>query len=291
MMKKSRPFGLISLVLMFIVASNTQAAPVFKVSKNKQNIYIGGTFHILTENDFPLQDAFYEAYKNADEVYFETDIEGTQTNPKFQSLMMAVMVDQTGKQLDSALNPATFAKVKAYTASKGLPLQQLMALTPIGFMLNITIIEYQARGFKLAGVDEHFFTKAKADKKVIRWFESLEEQVAFIESLDNQGPNELINYLLDSMSEVDEIISGLHSSWREGDMAQLAQIGLDEFKDYPEIYDTLIKKRNDTWMLAIEPMFEDDNTELLLVGALHLPGKDGLITQLLEKGYTVEQIK
>lgn len=276
---------------MLLLLANAQAAPVFKVTKNNNTVYIGGTFHILTKQDFPLQSPFYKAYKNADEVYFETDIEGTKSNPVFQQLMLEVMFDQSGKTLDTVLNASTFAKLQTYAHSRNMPIHTLMPLTPIGLMLNITIVEYQNRGFTLAGVDDHFFIKAKADNKTIKWFESLEQQVSFIDSFDNDDPNELINYLLDSMDEMDSMIDALHSSWREGDMHKLEKIGLEEFDDYPQMYKVLIKNRNDLWVQMLEEMFKDSDTELVLVGALHLPGKDGLLTQLEQKGYLIEQLK
>jgi len=37
-------------------------------------------------------------------------------------------------------------------------------------------------------------------------------------------------------------------------------------------------------------MLEDDTVEFILVGALHLVGKDGLLDQLEANGYSVERL-
>ncbi|MGB3726327.1 MAG: TraB/GumN family protein [Glaciecola sp.] len=281
--------AILSAVILIVTSTSAFSAPVFKVTKNNSTIYIGGTFHILTPNDFPLQEAFYKAYEQSDTLYFETDIEATKS-PAFQAKLMPVMLAQNGSTLATLLSGDTMNALKAYSEAKGLPLAQLMPLSPTGLMLTITVMEYQARGFTLAGVDDHMFKKGVADNKQIKWFETIEQQVAFLDSFDNGDPDQLINYVLESTAELDEMVDKLHSSWRSGDMQTLASINASEFADYPEVYTTLIKDRNDAWMKTIRPMFNNDSVEFVLVGALHLPGKDGLLTQLKAQGYDVTQV-
>ena len=286
---------LVKLALLSVVAAifsaSAMAAPVFKISKDGNDVYIGGTFHILTAKDFPLPQPFYDVYEKVDELYFETDIEGTTSDPKFQAMMMNVMMLKGGETLQSILSEPVYNDLVTYLKSKGIPPQQFANLSPTGVMLTITIMEYQARGFTLAGVDQHMFEKAKADNKAVKWFESLEEQVAFLDSLDQGDPNEPIVYMLESIDGLETIVDDLRNGWRNGDMALLEKSGLTEFEEFPDSYNTLIKDRNDKWMASILPMFSDENTEFVLVGALHLPGKDGLLTQLEAKGFTVEQLK
>lgn len=281
--------AILSAVILIISSTSAFSAPVFKVTKNNDSIYIGGTFHILTPNDFPLQDAFYTAYAQSDTLYFETDIEATKS-PAFQAKLMPVMLAQNGDTLASMLSNDTMNALKAYCASNGLSLAQLMPLSPTGLMLTITVMEYQARGFTMAGVDEHMFNKGVADNKQIRWFETIEQQVAFLDSFDSGDPDQLINYVLESTAELDAMVDKLHTSWRNGDMQTLASINASEFADYPEVYATLIKDRNDAWMKTIGQLFSNNNVEFVLVGALHLPGKDGLLTQLKAQGYKVTQV-
>lgn len=283
-------FKSIAIISLLFASLFIQAAPVFEVSKKGDKLYIGGTFHILTAQDFPLQTPFYDVYEKVDTLYFETDIENSES-PAFMAMIMPVMMYQDGTTIDKVIKPETFKKLKNYFASKGTSVNNFINFTPTGLMSTITILEYQARGFTLAGVDQHMFEKGKQDNKAIKWFESLEQQVSFLDSFDADDPNALLNYLFDSMGSLDSLVEALHSSWRKGDMDTLASIGLKEFADYPEMYDVLIKKRNDDWMKTIETLFDNESTEFVLVGALHLPGKDGLLTQLEQKGYTVKQLK
>lgn len=278
----------LSIILLF-VSSSINAAPVFKVTKGDDTIYIGGTFHLLTEKDYPLPDAFEKAYEQADELYFETNMQEIET-PEFQQKSLKVILFQDGTTLKSALNEETYARFVEYAKSRLINPMQFNALNPTGVMLTITIMEYQARGFVAEGVDKYYFQRASKDNKNIAWFESPDEQLAILDGFDSEDPNGLINYTLDEIKNIDEVITSLHKSWREGDMQTLTKLGLDSFDGYPDIYKSVLVDRNNKWMTKIEAMFGDEGTELVLVGALHLPGEDGVLTQLEKKGYRIEQL-
>lgn len=278
-----------SLLCFILLAPAAYAASVFKVSKGEQTVYIGGTFHLLTEKDYPLPEAFETAYGLSDELYFETDIDVLDT-PEFQRKSLEVILYQDDTTLKTGLNAPTYARFVEYAKSRNLDPIQFDALNPTGVMLTITIMEYQARGFVAEGVDKFFFERAQEDKKAIAWFESPEEQLAIIDGFDNEDPNALINYTLDEIENIDDIIESLHRSWRNGDMDTLVQLGIDSFEGYSDIYKLVLSDRNNRWMTQIESMFNDQGTEFVLVGALHLPGIDGVLTQLEKKGYTVEKL-
>ncbi|MFT4655585.1 MAG: hypothetical protein ACJA0G_001307 [Kangiellaceae bacterium] len=273
----------------FFSTAMANAAPVFKITKDGDTIFIGGTFHLLTQSDYPLPEAFEKAYLQADEIYFETDINELDS-PAFQRKFFDIILYKDGETLQSDLDKATYTRLVEYVKSRQLDPMQFNVLNPTGVMLTITIMEYQARGFVAQGVDKYYFERALEDNKTIGWFETPDEQLAVMDGFDNDDPNSLINYTLDEIKNIDETITGLHNSWRSGDMDTLVKLGIDSFEDYPGIYDLVLVDRNNSWMQKIEAMFGDKGTEFVLVGALHLPGKDGVLTQLEKKGYIVKQL-
>ena len=61
------------------------------------------------------------------------------------------------------------------------------------------------------------------------------------------------------------------------------------FRDeYPELFASLVVDRNMSWMPRLEGMVESDDIELVLVGALHLVGEKGILSQLSKRGCSVE---
>jgi uncharacterized protein YbaP (TraB family) len=64
-----------------------------------------------------------------------------------------------------------------------------------------------------------------------------------------------------------------------------------DFDKYPDLYRKLIVQRNRNWIPQIEKMLDGRKGDtLIVVGALHLPGKDGVVHLLQQDGYKVERI-
>jgi uncharacterized protein YbaP (TraB family) len=158
-------------------------------------------------------------------------------------------------------------------------------------MLTLSIMEFQAKGFLAEGVDAYYHAKGIESGKEIAWLESVDTQIAVLDSFDSGDPDALIAYTLSEMERSSEMITSLHHAWKAGDLVALQQSGMEEMKrDFPEVYKTLMVDRNNAWMPQIEAMFGDGNIEYVLVGALHLAGADGILEMLEAKGYKVERV-
>jgi uncharacterized protein YbaP (TraB family) len=80
-------------------------------------------------------------------------------------------------------------------------------------------------------------------------------------------------------------------AWRSGDMAALDELEAAPLRnEFPQIYRSLLLDRNDAWLPQIESLAQSQPVELLLVGALHLVGEDGLLAALAARGYSVRQL-
>jgi uncharacterized protein YbaP (TraB family) len=56
----------------------------------------------------------------------------------------------------------------------------------------------------------------------------------------------------------------------------------------PEFFDRIVVERNLNWLPRIEKMLADPKDDYLVVtGALHMVGEQGLVELLRRKGYTV----
>lgn len=264
---------------------------VWKVSKGKAELYVGGTVHLLKESDHPLPEQFDVAYGKADKLYFETDIEKAST-PEFGALMMQKLMLQNGQTLKTVLKPETHAQLSEYVSSIGVPMQQLEPFTPSGVVIMSTVMVLTQNGFRPdLGVDSTYLAKASADKKAIGELETIEEQLEFIANMSGGQDDEMILYTIRDLKRFDTYIAQLKSAWRTGNLADMEATALTELKrDFPAAYKSLVVTRNNNWMKKIVPMFDSEEKEFILVGALHLVGEDGLLSQLKELGYKVEQL-
>jgi hypothetical protein len=79
-------------------------------------------------------------------------------------------------------------------------------------------------------------------------------------------------------------------AWREGDIRALESLLREGAEESPALFKKLTVDRNRRWLPQIEKMLQDSgNDYLVITGALHMVGSDGLVQLLRGKGYRVEQ--
>lgn len=266
-------------------------APVWKVSKGDDYLYLGGTVHVLSKNDYPLPHAFETAYNNVDDIVLESDVAALLA-PEVQGRILNAMSYQDHRALSNVLDRDTYSQLDQLLKSRGIPIAVFDRFTPAGAMMALTQFELQKLGLVGGeGVDAHFGARAIRDKKESLFLESFEQQLGFIQSMNQLEPNLVIKSGIKDIETLETSWAEILSAWRNGDLDKLEKIGIEDMKrDFPAMYQTILVKRNDQWLDEIEAMMLSEDKEFILVGALHMAGPDGLITRLNGAGYTVSQL-
>ena len=78
-------------------------------------------------------------------------------------------------------------------------------------------------------------------------------------------------------------------AWQTGDADKLEQLLNDASRKAPAIFKRLVGDRNRQWVPKIEEWLRGGNNAVVIVGAAHLVGKDGVVELLRKKGYKVTQ--
>lgn len=265
---------------------------VWKVSKADNYFYLGGTIHLLSKDDHPLPEEFAEAYKDASEIYFETDLDAA-NSPAFQAKFMAAATFSDDRTLSSELNSETFKKLESFMASRSIPIANFAKFQPWGVTLILSVMEYQRLGMMPDyGVDAYFKKLATADGKEVKALESVDEQLKFLSSMAKVESNEMIESSLRDLERMPEFVEKMKKNWKFGEMDKLSENSMvKKMKDeFPQVYRALLTTRNNNWMEQLPELFDDLDKEFVLVGALHLSGEDGLLKLLKQKGFSVEQL-
>jgi len=263
---------------------------VWKVTRGDSTLYLGGTCHVLRQQDFPLPAEYDLAYAASKRVYFETDIERTKS-PEMQQIVAREGVFTDGRTLQKVLTPEAWAAVEKFCGARGIPTAQVQTMKPWLFVLMVTVIELQRLGVTQEGVDAKYFAKAQADGRSVGQLETFEEQVAFITGMAGDKPSDFVLQGLTDLDEVATEFPKLLAAWRAGDLGELERIMNEELhKKYPELYRTLIVNRNNAWMKKIDALLASPEVEFVLAGAGHMSGDVGLIAQLRARGAKVEQV-
>ena len=278
------------LTLLAAATFQTQAASVWRVTSGTNTLYIGGTIHLLTAQDYPLPKAYEKAYQAADKVIFETNME-TLSDAAFRRQMQTELSYSDGTTIDQVISPETYQSLKIYLNARQIPFTAIQHLKPSALAISLSMIELKHLGFTSEGVDQFYAQKAQQDDKPKGWLEEPEAQVEMLSNLNDQDSNDVINYTLSDIKDMPKTMNDLRECWRKGDMETMADIELKDFKqDYPEVYQSLLVERNNLWIPQIEGMLKDDGVEFIMVGAMHLAGPDSLLEKLKINGYTVSRL-
>ncbi|QDP00162.1 TraB/GumN family protein [Thalassotalea sp. PS06] len=276
----------LSLVALFASAKSS----VWQVTKDGQTVYLGGTVHVLAQSDYPLPEEFDKAYDQSQILVFEMDMSATGT-PQFQQAMMEKMMYTGGGTYADDLKPETVKRLDAYMAERNLPVDNLKVLKPSMLSVTLSMLELQRLGIFGAGVDLFYTQRGQADNKSFAFLELPEEQLDFLAALGKGYEDEFINYTLDDISKIGDMMTEMKTAWRTGDSDALYNLGTKDWKQkFPQSYQSLIVDRNNNWMDDIEGYFSTKEVEFVLVGALHLVGDEGVLKQLEDKGYKIIQL-
>ena len=264
---------------------------VWKVSRDGNSFYLGGTVHVLRPTDFPLPTEFDHAFAESAAVYFETDLSRLQST-EAQSILMSRGIYSDGKTtLQSVLSEDAWNAAEAYCQKSGIPINQLQTMKPWLFTIMVTALELQKQGVSAEGVDVHFHKKAVEEKKQLGSLESFDDHINYLVNMGAGNESAMVKNSMDDLSELPTVITGIIDAWKSGDLGQIDEYLLKEMrKDHPELFQELLVERNEAWMPKLLELGKTSEVELVLVGVAHIAGNEGLIARLKSEGFDVEQV-
>jgi hypothetical protein len=136
----------------------------------------------------------------------------------------------------------------------------------------------------------YLLAKAIADNKPVEGFETLAEQIAFLDELSIAAQREMLLSALAEGARIGELMEDMIFAWRHGDTGYLESSLLESFAEHSELNDVLVTDRNRRWAQRISTLLTGDDDYLIIVGALHLVGDGGVPNLLAEKGFNVRQL-
>ncbi len=273
-----------------------KAPPVpllWKVSDRDNAVYLLGSFHLLKPDDYPVSPDIDRAFAESDKVVFEVPPE-EMLDPAMAQKFLAAAGFADGRTLSQVLSGATREKFNRILAQRGASIAQFDAYEPWFVNLSLMLGISQQMGFRPEqGLDQYLMTQAAAAKKPTGGLESIDTQLQVLDStpLDEQIVS--LREFIDKPTQMPGMLADLHDAWRDGDLARLDTLTRDEMREKtPQTYRIINVERNDAWVPQIQQMLDGakQGETLVVVGALHLLGEDGVVEKLRAKGYTVERV-
>ncbi len=262
---------------------------LWKVRSKTSTVYLAGSVHFLKKTDYPLDESFEKAYQDSKKIFFEINLDTADQN-KIQQITFTKGMYQDGPKLKDRVRKETYEKTKEGLSSLGLNIEQFHQFKPWLLGMSITIFKLQSLGYDPnQGVDKYFYRKAKADGKAIGGFETAEYQMDLLGGMDDALQEQLLLQSLKDLANMEAYVGVFVDAWKAGDTKTLEEQSMKSYAEFAEIYAILLTQRNKNWLPKIERLIKANENTMIIVGAAHLVGKDGIIAALRAKGYTVEQ--
>jgi uncharacterized protein YbaP (TraB family) len=293
MMQPKRRFIRSVFVLVVLLLSTSVSSAkscLWKVSSGEGLLYLQGSVHVLKAENFPLAPALEEAYSESTELFLEVDA-AAMASPRTQQMIMTKAMLPSGRTLKDELNADVYALTEKAFADAGMPIVAVQQFKPWFAAMTLTMVRMQGMGFDPnLGLDNYFHAKAIADGKKTSGLETVDFQINLLDSLAEGNPNEFMAKSLEDLETIDEKVDELMTAWQGGDIHTVGKLINKSFKGYPALYEKFIVVRNKDWAEQLETLLADSTPRMIVVGAGHLPGKDGLLALLKAKGFKIEQL-
>lgn len=259
----------------------------WEVAGRHNTVYLMGSVHVLHADDRALPAVTEAAYLDAEVLVQELDpflAQGDMPGAEMRALLFL----PEGQSLATLIGAALNDRLVAVAGPLGLDPGYLDTLQPWYAAVLVSSQRQIKAGYTPEdGVDYQIALRARRDAKPIVGLETAAGQLGFFAAMSMPEQRRFLEATLQETGNQEEL-RRLTDAWRRGDLALLEAELARGLEDLPELFDLIIVQRNHNWMGQIEQMLADPEQDYLVVtGALHMVGRQGLVELLRERGYRI----
>lgn len=285
-------FIILSLLLLNGFAQ-AEKSFLWKIETAKGNSYLLGSVHVLKKEIYPLRPIIEDAFAQTDLLAVEADM----SSEKMGQAAMLVLTKgsyQGEETLKDNLSEKTYQLLESKLKEMGSSIDDFIKYKP-WMVASVMLQQALAKlGFNPTnGIDFHFLNKAAEAKKPIFELEGIEYQLNLFNSFSKA---EMEKFLLSSIVESDQspqMFEQLVATWQKGDVEHMEKLLTENISQYPDLnnfYEKLIDVRNKNMTEKIDKLLKEGKKVMVVVGAAHMVGKEGIVQLLINKGYKVSQL-
>lgn len=268
--------------------AGAEAPFLWELQGPKATHYLLGSFHLLPESASPLPPAFDRAYAASAGLVLETDIAAL-SEPDLQLRLLAAA--KADKPLKTQIPAPLYERLVRRAAEVEMPVSVCDPFKPWFCAMSLELFAYQRDGFRPdLGIDQQMFDRAVADQKPVQWLEQPDAHLSLFTDMPATQSEQFLAATVDQLTEAGQSPETLLQLWKSGDAAGMEKLVRDLKARSPATYERLLAGRNRAWLTRLAPMLDADRAQLVVVGAAHLYGPDGLVSLLQQRGYRVQPV-
>jgi len=292
MIKKIFVSIVVCAFISFQAVASEDRAMFWRVDSVEATVYLFGSIHFADDSFYPLRKEIEQAFNVSENLVVEVDIDAPESMMRFQHLIRSEGSYSGDETLKDHLSKKTYEQLQAYLKELNISLHLVEKQKPGIVVLTLAAIEAQRAGLKLElGIDLHFLSQIKNDKKVIA-LETMDEQLRIF--LDIVDADSLLQDSLQSPEMLEEEMENLVNMWKQGDEDAMYQLLFEDIEKENEamtaLYESLYFQRNIKMTNSIKSYLKQKGKYFVVVGAAHLIGDKGIVRLLQNAGYRVSRL-
>jgi uncharacterized protein YbaP (TraB family) len=259
--------------------------------------YLLGTMHVTDPRVLAMPAGASQAYDTAKTIIVESD-EIVDDRKAAAAIMMqpGLTMFADGKTINDFLKPEETEKLAAGLKARGIPLTLVARMKPwmIASFVALPACEMSRKAAGAAFLDKKLAEDALKQGKSLKGLETLVEQLQAMDALPVQFHLEALIETLalgDTITDVMETTTELYLSGDTGLIMPMMKAVSEETSagddaGYADFEQRIITDRNKTMATRAKPIL-NSGAAFMAVGALHLPGDEGVIALLRKDGFTI----
>jgi len=257
----------------------------WEVKGAHNTVYLLGSVHMLKTADGVLPAEVLEAYRRSQSLVMELDLAEANADALLGTDLASVLLPE-GQTLSKLLDPDLYATFLAHAKNVGLEAAASERFQPWFAAILLEQLSLMRDGYEAsAGVDMQLTQSAAADHKPIIALETAAEQMGYFARLSLDEQVRFLRFTLRDLDSSDSDPAAVIRAWQRGDVQELERLFRQESADSPQLMRELTSERNRKWLPRIKALLDDDHDDMVIVGAMHLIGEDGLVALLQRQGF------
>jgi len=247
--------------------------------------YLFGTIHSEDPEVLQLAAPVQKAFDASQAVVLEVLLD---MNAMVSSSAAMLLMD--GRSLQDLVGEPLFSKAAAAMQVRGMPEMMTARMQPWAVAVTLSMPTPETGQV----LDVVLYRDALQAGKQLHGLETIKEQLDVFTSMPLADQVTMLKDAVEHFQEMDSLFAELLSAWKQRDLARLVAInekamatGDQRFVD--DFQKRLIVQRNHLMVERMQPHLKGGRT-FVAVGALHLPGEQGLLNLLERRGYTVRVV-
>jgi len=195
---------------------------------------------------------------------------------------------QDGTSLESRIGPKRYATVRKLLSHYNVPTDWLESMKVWAVVMTLSVPAPETGLF----MDISLSLRASGNGLRVVGLESLKQQLSFLEDMPMAQQLDMLDQALVDYQRVREMHDQLVDAYLAGDLQVLQKEAEMQMKQLaPEVKDYFVEQgihaRNHRMLESLLPLLAQSQV-FVAVGALHLPGDQGLVSLLRENGYILK---